>query len=334
MTTNCLSSSRKDRALQISLVIPAYNAGGTIEALLDSTLAQTLPRRTYEVIVVDDGSTDETATLAGRYANIRVLRRGNRGPGAARDYGASLARGEIIAYTDADCVLSCDWLEKHVQCHRRHPQVDAVGGSVIPAVRLKMGSVRLADHLCSWFNAHDRLPESAPEYLPSANFSVKRRVLAKGVRWSHRRTTGEDVEFCRELRARGMGLRFVPDITLGHVDRATYSGFLRHQYNWGFHAPHVRGFRTDARFSFLFPKRFPMAMLLSPGIVLGYTALIVCHWWRFRPLALASVMPLILAGKIAYARGVLAGTKSLKDGRVEVPADQRTLVTGAWVGSA
>ena len=87
----------------VSVVIPAFNAARFIGRALENVLNQTVP--VLEIIVVDDGSTDDTATVASRYAPlVRVARKSNAGPASARNLGASLARGEWLAMLDAD-----DW---------------------------------------------------------------------------------------------------------------------------------------------------------------------------------------------------------------------------------
>ena len=94
----------------VSVVIPAYNAEDMIGLCLEGLAAQSHPQSEFETIVVDDGSTDGTAEVVGRY-DVRLIRQENRGPAAARNRGASEARGEILLFTDADCVPDAGWVE-------------------------------------------------------------------------------------------------------------------------------------------------------------------------------------------------------------------------------
>ncbi len=307
----------------VSLIVPVYNAEDTLPALLASVESQDLPSDQYEVLVVDDGSTDGSASLVCEHRHVCLLSQSNRGPGAARNLGARHASGEIIVYTDADCRLPPDFLSQHVKLHAIHPEVDGIAGAVSPATRLPLASAVLADHLCNWFNAHDRLPPRTPEYMWGANMSVKRRVSEAGVRWSEERITGEDVDFCSQMNTLGMSLRFFPECLVHHTDRASMRGFLRHQYNWGYHAPFVRGRNPQAAYSFMFPTHLGRAILLSPAVALGYAALVAKAWWRHRPLGLLSAMPLILLGKVAYARGVLEGTRVMLNKSSRRIADRR-----------
>jgi glycosyltransferase involved in cell wall biosynthesis len=94
----------------ISVVIPAYNEESNIEACLQSLANQTLPRSSYEIIVVDGNSKDRTRELAEPLADQVFIQTSKR-VGGARNDGAEAAKGEIIATTDADCVLPPNWLE-------------------------------------------------------------------------------------------------------------------------------------------------------------------------------------------------------------------------------
>jgi len=97
--------------VSISVVVPAYNAAATMAECMAALSNQTIPRSEYEVIVVDDGSTDDTADIAARYG-ARVLRQANSGPAVARNQGIAEARGAIILFTDADCAPAPDWIEQ------------------------------------------------------------------------------------------------------------------------------------------------------------------------------------------------------------------------------
>jgi glycosyltransferase involved in cell wall biosynthesis len=96
-----------------SVIIPARNAAGTLAATLDAVAAQDLSD--HEVIVVDDGSTDETAEIAQSRPGVTFLRGPGAGPAPARELGVRSSAGRILAFTDADCVPSPDWLRRGVE---------------------------------------------------------------------------------------------------------------------------------------------------------------------------------------------------------------------------
>ena len=109
----------------VSVVIPAYNAARFLGEAIDSVLKQSYPD--FEVIVVDDGSTDDTPSVLGSYANqIRVVRQENQGLSAARNAGIALARGEYIAFLDADDVWLGRKLELQVEALAEYPQASLI----------------------------------------------------------------------------------------------------------------------------------------------------------------------------------------------------------------
>src|SRR5947207_2420802 len=97
--------------MRLSVVIPTYNARATIAACLESLAAEGVPSADAEAIVADDASTDGTADLvAGRFPGVRTIRlERNAGAYAARNAAIEAARGEVLAFTDADCVALPGW---------------------------------------------------------------------------------------------------------------------------------------------------------------------------------------------------------------------------------
>ncbi len=108
-------------APKVSVVIPAYNNAALLPETLDGVRRQTVTD--FEIVVVDDGSTDDTAEVVRRYdPSIRYARQENRGPAAARNAGVSLARGEFIAFCDHDDVWNDQHLERLLACFAEYPQ--------------------------------------------------------------------------------------------------------------------------------------------------------------------------------------------------------------------
>lgn len=114
-------------APRFSVIIPAYNAAGTLARALDSVLTQTRPA--FEIIVVDDGSTDATAAVAAGYGEkIRYLYQDNAGVSASRNQGAHIARGDWLAFLDADDWYYPDRLKLHGEMIERDASLDFLTG--------------------------------------------------------------------------------------------------------------------------------------------------------------------------------------------------------------
>lgn len=98
--------------MHISVVVPFYNTEDHIEECINGLLGQSYPSARYEVIMVDNNSTDRSAAIVGKYSRITLLSERKQGAYAARNRGVAASRGEIIAFIDADCVPASDWLER------------------------------------------------------------------------------------------------------------------------------------------------------------------------------------------------------------------------------
>ena len=119
----------------VDIIIPVYNAQETISDCLNSLARQDYPNEKFTVIVCDDGSTDASADLIAPFPVV-VLTQDNAGPGAARNAALKSAKGEIVLFLDADCVVDKDWIRSHVAAHKNPEhqgrKVGCIGGSIKP----------------------------------------------------------------------------------------------------------------------------------------------------------------------------------------------------------
>ncbi|MCD6328123.1 exopolysaccharide biosynthesis polyprenyl glycosylphosphotransferase [bacterium] len=113
---------------KFSIIVPVYNGEATIAECLEALASQDVPHHEFEVIIVDDGSTDDTSRIVERF-DVRYIYQSNRGPAVARNNGVAHARGEIILFTDADCVPEPNWLREMVNPLVQDHDVAAVKGA-------------------------------------------------------------------------------------------------------------------------------------------------------------------------------------------------------------
>lgn len=183
-------------------MIPAYNAQGTLAEALDSVFAQDY--EPFEVIVIDDGSTDGTADVVRAEARARYLRQENRGPSAARNAGVRATSGEMLAFHDADDVMPSDKLRIQVGFLLEHPEVacvlgrQEVIGDSAPAAALLQRDV-VAGDLAG---------------VPLMSMVVRRDVFLSVGGFDERLTHAEDRDLLVRMRGAGIGIEFLPDIVL------------------------------------------------------------------------------------------------------------------------
>lgn len=163
----------------VSVVVPAYNSAAYLPRCLSSLTSQRYPRDRYEVIVVDDGSTDDTARIAHEIAHawdghMIVLRESNGGPASARNAGISASAAPLVAFIDADCVADPDWLSALVGAlDEAEANAAGVGGPIINVAPRDWVS-RYLD-ACSFYR--HRMRDGRVEYLLTQNVAFRRSAL-------------------------------------------------------------------------------------------------------------------------------------------------------------
>ncbi len=123
----------RDNRIKISIIIPTYNASNSLQNCLEALKKQDFSGGQYEIIVVDDGSTDSTSSIATNYC-VRYHYQHNKGPAAARNRGVEMAEGDIILFTDTDCIPDKNWVKEMVLFFQ-DPEIIGVKGAYRTAQR-------------------------------------------------------------------------------------------------------------------------------------------------------------------------------------------------------
>jgi FkbM family methyltransferase len=228
--------------VRISVIIPAFNARRVIGRCLRSVTRQKI-HVAYEVLVVASSRDGTVERIRREFPGVRVVRLDARAhPGTARNVGVRHARGQILAFTDADCVPDPDWLACLVDYHGSTPGESdgrpvALAGSI--ANGLPRSTVATADWFLEFSNVlPGRLPETCA-FGPTANFSLPRAVFLAAGGFDDNRTA-EDMALGLELRAQGHRVRFDPAPRIRHFGRARWAPFLRKQFELGLGSALVR----------------------------------------------------------------------------------------------
>ena len=182
----------------VSVVVPVYNVEGFLREALDSLFAQDY--EPFEVVVVDDGSTDGSGTIARSYPEVRYLRQENQGPAAARNAGIAAARGEIVAFADADDVQLPTRLSVQVGYLIEHPEISATLGRQV------------------WITPP---PGAVPDVvwgdldgIPAMTMVVQKRTLAELGGFDPRLRGPEDTDLLIRMREGGHRFVVLPEIVM------------------------------------------------------------------------------------------------------------------------
>ncbi len=254
----------------VSLVIPARNAGKTLGACLESVAGLLADRKREEILLVDDGSTDDTAERAAGFPGVRVIRTEQQGRGAARNVGWLAAKSPIIWFIDADCVAEPDALERLLG-HFEDPRVAAVGGSY--------GNMR-PDSLVACLihqeivERHRRMPV-AVNYLATYNVAFRRQSLERLDGFDEHFLRAQDTELSYRALAAGGQLRFERHSRVKHFHATSLRRYLRAQREQGywrmwlyFAYPNRAG--GDAYSGLIDHLQPPLAILLVAVLPLGF----------------------------------------------------------------
>lgn len=212
--------------MEVSLYIPCYNAAQTIAFCLEGVLRQSYPVR--EILVIDDGSTDQTEEVLSAY-KLRVIRHGsNLGIAGARNTALRYAQSEYIASLDADCVPEPEWLANLM---RRFSDQRLAGAGGMLRERYTLSGVDLWRSV--YMRQHWGDLKVSPRFLFGSNTVFRRRALQEAGGYDERyRTNYEDCDMSLRLRERGYELIYDPEAVVHHLRRDTLRSLLRTHWRW------------------------------------------------------------------------------------------------------
>lgn len=215
----------------ISVIVPVRNGHNTLPACLDALRAQTLSSDNYEVIVVDDGSTDDTAKLACR-DGVTVDSIPPSGPATARNRGAQIAKGDLLLFTDADCIPALDWVERLSSIFA---QPDVMGAKGVYRTREQGFVPRFVQlEYLSKYDHMARLPSI--DFIDTYSAAYRRDVFLTngGFDTSFPTASVEDQEFSFRLARKGYKLIFVPDAIVYHRHDLDLPDYFRRKFWIGY----------------------------------------------------------------------------------------------------
>ncbi|MFA4989828.1 MAG: glycosyltransferase [Candidatus Omnitrophota bacterium] len=222
--------------MKISVIIPAYNSSSSLVKTVESIFNQSYPKDEFEVIVVDDGSTDATKEDMERLRrqdkyNLGYCYQKNRGPAAARNLGIKNSRGEIIVFIDADCIADRSWL-KEISGGYNDQRLAGIGG-VIKAV--PSGSI--VSRYCAYIkmNEKPKRDKTGIVYLITANASFRKSCLDSigGFDQRYNSPGGEDPDLCYRLRKEGYYFKYNPKAVVFNPHKNSFKELAGTYFNYG-----------------------------------------------------------------------------------------------------
>jgi glycosyltransferase involved in cell wall biosynthesis len=219
--------------IKYSVIVPAYQAVEVLPRCLASLQDQSLPRDTYEIIVVDDGSRDQTAEVAEKILNPccgRVICAPHGGPAHARNLGAQAARGDVLVFTDADCEPAPDWLEQLTAALKDEAVSGAKG---VYRTRQKSLVARFVQQ--EYQDKYDRLAAQVTiDFIDTYSAAYRRDVFWSVAGFNPELIMDEDQELSFRLSSQGHRLVFVPQAIVYHQHVTSLWKYVRRKYGIGY----------------------------------------------------------------------------------------------------
>jgi glycosyltransferase involved in cell wall biosynthesis len=217
---------------RVSVIVPVYNGERTIGECVESIFALSFPRNDVELLLIDNASSDRTAKILDRYRDRAIiLHEATRGPAAARNRGLKNARGDIIAFTDADCVVHRDWLGRLIEPLRDHA-VGIAGGTILarrPSNAVAEFGERIHDHRMA-------IEYDSPPYAITMNWASRRSVFEEVGLFDEELLRCEDCDLAFRVVAAGYRIVHEPAAVVYHRNEQSFAGLIAEGYAHGYHS--------------------------------------------------------------------------------------------------
>jgi GT2 family glycosyltransferase len=245
----------------ISVIIPHLNQPDALQACLQSLHSQSLDRPKFEVIVVDNGSTSLPQAVLERYPGTLLLQENKAGPGPARNRGVQVARGDILAFTDADCRAHPDWLRCALSTIERAPSRTILGGDV-QIWHEPDKAISAIEAYETVFAYRFKLYIEQHGFCGTGNLVVRKPDFENIGPFSGIEVA-EDIQWGGQALRAGYTFRYVPDMIVYHPARASFRELC---VKWDRHIQHaVNAGSTSRTWQARWLGR-ALAVLISPAV--------------------------------------------------------------------
>lgn len=289
---------------KISVIIPAYNSAKTIVKTIEAIKEQIGLSEQPEIIVVDDGSKDETLEILNKFKNITVIAQNNSGPATARNAGAKMAKGDILVFTDSDTVPHNNWL-KELTSPFENREIKASTGTY----SIANPKSRLAQLIQSEIEfKHSKYGEFVL-FGGSYNLAIRKSLFNEigGFNEEYKSASGEDNDICYKTLNKGYKIKFVKEAIVGHYHPENIVKYLKTQMKHGYwraklYFDHLNKVSGDdyTGYKEILESLLAGSLFLLPILVLFNSTLnkrlrLASHYrWIFKIMPLVLIMALFL----------------------------------------
>lgn len=221
---------------KISIIIPVYNRRDDLKKTLDSIKQQTF--KSFEIIVVDDCSTDGSTLLAKKHADKIIINRKNSGPAISRNNGIKVATAELLVFIDSDCVADKYWLENIFYEYKNNSEQVIMGGVIIPKSTFVGDCISALGFPAGGHIGFEKMwhvsKDGHTDHITSCNFAISRKILdEQGYFDNNFKFSCEDAEFSYRLAKNDVKIKYAKDAVVYHKPKTSILSFLKDQITRG-----------------------------------------------------------------------------------------------------
>jgi len=252
----------------ISVIIPAFNSEKTIGKTIESIVKQKTTEK-LELIVVDDGSRDNTAKEVRKFKDISLIQqKKNSGPAVARNLGAKKAKGEIILFTDADCVAEKNWLEEMIKPFENQ---EVVGVQGTYKTKQKNWTARFVQAEIE--DRYDLMKKKEfIDFIGSYSAAYRKKVFLEfdGFNEEFPSASGEDPELSYRMEKKGLKLKFNPNAIVYHLHPKSFLKYLKIKFFRGYWRILMYKYHQDKMIKDSYtPQTLKLQIVLMYAIIIG-----------------------------------------------------------------
>jgi glycosyltransferase involved in cell wall biosynthesis len=280
----------------VSVIIPTHNSTHTIQRCLNSLQKQSSQNEFYEVIIVDDGSKDQTIDIVNSFDGYKLIQIDSCTVAHARNIGVEYAMGDIIAFLDSDCEADQEWIQNIISTVK---ESKAIVGSIENGSNSFVG---WTEYLLEFSAFCEKRQSRVVRWGPTCNMACTKKDFQKTGGFVDVNGS-EDVLFGESLGYCNVTMYFIPEIKIQHICRTVLSKVLSHQEFLGIFSTKVRKENPLLPYSFLGQKRSYIPLVfLSKIAARFYYAVKAKKTIRF-----VFIFPLIILGAYAFCKGAWKG---------------------------
>jgi glycosyltransferase involved in cell wall biosynthesis len=213
----------------ISIIIPVYNSEKTIDETIEALMKQNYSKKDYEIIVVDDGSTDRTVDVVKKFKTVKLVKQKHKGPAAARNIGVKHAKGGIILFTDADCIPIKNWIKNMVKPFK-NKKIVGVSGSYRTLNNDKLVARFTGYEIADRHKSMEK--QKNIDFIGTFSAGYRKDIFLKfkGFDESFPIASGEDPELSFKINKAGLNMVFQPKAFVYHKHPDSLKKYLKQKF--------------------------------------------------------------------------------------------------------